>query len=123
MTKFNFKKQPVDTKAIFRGNQILSFKVFVQGRNASVNESNSYMETTMKQIFATHKPTETSSKLYQISYKFSGGEWRSTQFFSNDAETKYLHPNMKDHQYGIDHSDDLVEFIKISMVETVQKKK
>ncbi len=117
MTVFNFKLEPKESKAIFDGKNVKTFNVFVQGRNASVNDANKQMDDVMSLIYKKYANNETATKYYQITYKLSDGRWYSSKKLFNDNSPKSAaYPDLKDEFYGIDHSDDLVEFIKIAMV-------
>ena len=71
--KFNFIREPINTKAKYKGQQLQKFRIAVQGRNATINSANSYINTTMRELFAKYKPTPEYTKVYRILYKLSDG--------------------------------------------------
>lgn len=117
LSKFSTSEKPKKTKARFRNNVIEAYQINVRGRDASVSEANSYIDATMRKLFAANGKTE---KLYKVLYKLSDGRYYETKNITDINSSFY--PDLKDEQYGIDHSNDLVEHINIMVVDRVQKK-
>ena len=120
MSKFNFKKLPTDTKARYQGAQIQAFRVAIPDRNASIQESSKFLDSTMANLFKQYKPGATSQKMFRTMYKLSDGRWYSSKFFF-DKESDF-YPDLTDAQYNVDHTHDLVEHININMVEVQNNK-
>jgi hypothetical protein len=114
--KFQFKKQPIDTKARYKGQQIQAFRIAVEGRNASINSANEFITKTMKELFRQYKPTPNFTKVYRVLYKLSGGSWHSTAPLEAGSNPELFYPDMHDEQYNMNHNHELVEFINITMV-------
>ena len=119
LTQFSTTDKPKKTKARIRGNIIEVYQVRVKHRNASVNEANAYIDATMKKLFQQNPliPNK-SEKIYQVLYKLSDGRYYQSQQIKDASSAFY--PDLKDEQYGIDHSHDLVEHINIMVVESVK---
>ena len=118
MNKFNFKKEPMNTKARYQGNPIQAFRVSVEGKNATLIQANKFLDQTMDQLFKQYKPTETKQKIYRTLFKLSDGRWYSSKPFSNAKQDYY--PDLTDEQYHVNHSHDLVEFVNITMVDSAR---
>jgi hypothetical protein len=112
--KFVWDDKIVDTKAKFKGEKIQKFIVKVPKRNASINEANAFLDDTMKDLFAKHRANATNHKMFQITYKLSDGRWYSSKYFEGIDQPFY--PDLRDEEYKVDHSADMVEHINISMV-------
>jgi hypothetical protein len=112
--KFQFEAKPTNTKAKFQNEQIESFQVKIPNRNASVNEANNYLDKTMAQLFQTYTPKNNTHKMFQTIFKLSDGRWYSSKYFEGLSQDHY--PDLRDPEYNVDHSADLVEHIIINMV-------
>lgn len=117
MTNFHFTDVPVNSKLLFKGKPIKSFHVSVDNRHATINEANEFLKKTMKTLYERYGLSLTQNKKYQTSYKLSDGRWYSSSFFYNNTDTSAIYPDLRDEEYSVDHSVDMVEFIKISMVD------
>ena len=119
LTKFSTTDTPKKTRIRMRGNIVEVYQVKVAHRDASVNEANAYIDATMKKLFAKNPliPNK-SEKIYQVTYKLSDGRYYSSQQIKNADSSFY--PDLKDEQYGIDHSEDLVEHINIMVIESMK---
>lgn len=112
--KFKFEAKPINTKAKFQKEQIESFQVKIPNRNATINESNKFLDKTMEQLFQTYAPKNDSHKMFQVTYKLSDGRWYSSKYFEGMSQNHY--PDLRDPEYNVSHDDDLVEHININMV-------
>lgn len=116
ITKFQFQKEPVTTKAKFKGQAIQKFRISVKDRNATINSTNDFISSTMSQLFKSYKPTAGFTKVYRVMYKLSGGQWFSTPPISADSAPELFYPDLHDERYNMNHNHELVEFVNITMV-------
>lgn len=116
VTKFQFQKEPVTTKAKFKGQAIQKFRISVKDRNATINSTNDFISSTMSQLFKSYKPTAGFTKVYRVMYKLSGGQWFSTPPISADSAPELFYPDLHDERYNMNHNHELVEFVNITMV-------
>ncbi len=112
--KFKFEKKPINTLARFKTEQIETFQVKIPNRNASVQEANKFLDETMSELFKTYAPKNNTHKMFQVTYKLSDGRWYSCKYFEGMDQDHY--PDLRDPEYNVDHSADLVEHININMV-------
>lgn len=109
--KFQLPENPIKSNITFRKNPLEVFQVKVKGRNASVNEANGFVYSTMKTLF--HK-TQMGEKKYQVLYKLTDGRWYSSKMLQSLEDDVY--PDLRDPEYGIDVVGENVEHININVL-------
>jgi hypothetical protein len=113
--KFEFTKVPITTNMKSFDNPVQKFRISVKGQNATLNNANEFITNTMTELFSKYKPTSETTKVYRVLYKMSGGFWFSTKPLWANSSPELFHPDLRDEQYNMNHNDELVEHINITM--------
>jgi hypothetical protein len=120
MDKFQFRREGIPTKMKIQGQPVERITINVKNKNASIKNANTFISKTMKQLFKQPQK-EGYTKIFRVIYKLSNGKWYSTNPFDKNSNPTFFHPDLRDEEYNVNHSDELVEHININYVDIKTK--